>query len=149
MSQTDQDQADKEYADYLEERKALIAGEQDATKGLDQAMLTLSGTLLGLSITFVQNLAAKPVRAWPLLGLAWLGLLLSLLATLLSFYWSAAAFRKERELRNRLFEGDRSARTERNPFSDRTAHLNKVSIGCFILGVALLGIFTIVNLPYK
>jgi hypothetical protein len=145
----DGEDQDRERQEYLEERTLLITGEVDAAKSLDQAMLTVSAAFLGLSITFVEQIAAKPPKAIWTLALAWILLGLALLSTLTSFYVAQLAYRKEREIHNRIYRGEKGAQNAKNTYSTVIAWLNILSIISFIVGVIFLGTFTIQNLPYQ
>ena len=135
--------------EYLELRKSFVAAEHAAVNSLDQGLLTLSGSLLALSITFVEQLAAKPPRFIWLLGIAWLFLLVSLLAALLSFHWSHAAWRQQIEILDQYQNGQISEQAAKNAASETTRKSNLVSITCFIVGTVLLAIFVVFNLPYR
>ncbi len=147
----EQERIDKDYAQYLDDRKMLTESEYEAGRSLDQALLTLSGALLAFSITFVEKLAANQPRSTPILGLAWLCLIGSMLATLLSFRSSRKAFRIERERRDELVgkEGEElnAIMRKKNKPADRTEQMNELAIALFICGAFLLGVFAFLNLP--
>ena len=61
------------HAIYLEERKDLVKAEQSMYERFDKAILTLSAGALGISITFINQIAPTPkpnTRGWILS--AWL-----------------------------------------------------------------------------
>ncbi len=89
-------------AEYLEERDTLIEGERNASESFDKAMLTLSGGVFALSITFVKEIAPQPIGTGWLLS-AWIGFAISLLATLISFLSSQEAWRMQRTILGRLY----------------------------------------------
>lgn len=68
-----------------DERKLLIDVKRDAARSFDQTMITLSGGALGLSLTFVQQLAEKPAQWRAVLISAWLAFGTALVSILISF----------------------------------------------------------------
>lgn len=84
---------DKEREEYLQERRLLIDLKTDSERTLDRTILTLSGGALALSITFVNQIAPQPILVGLLLA-AWLFFTLSLLLTLLSFWFSQRAIER-------------------------------------------------------
>lgn len=151
---SDQEYWQQVYADFLEERRHLIDAKQEATKDLDQGIFALSGSLLALSITFVEKLAANPPRYIWALGVAWGLLLLSVLGTLCSFFFSRHAFTsairsltEEYNLRQRDPEAPLPIR--RNWSSIFTEGLNVIAIIACVVGVLFLASFTFFNLPYE
>ncbi len=134
--------------EYLDERKLYITAEHESTKSFDQAMLTLSGGLLALSVTFFEKFIGEgvPQRTW-LLGAAWVELLISLLATLVSFVSSRAAWRQHRDLLD-LYQGRKlTPSNNRNRASEVTQWMNWMAILFFTAGVAFLIAFILSNLP--
>jgi len=142
---------------YLEERKLLIDAEREASRSFDQAMITLSAGALGLSVTFIEKLAPAPAVSQWLLYSAWSCFTVALLAILSSFLCSQFAMRRQRDINDANYERETSEDSvsgelnseERNRWATVTNILNWSSIVCFILGVAFLLIFSIVNLPNK
>lgn len=80
---------DEERREYLEERKLLIDLHNQACQSFDKTVILLAGGALGLSITFIQQIAPHPSRVTlPLLAWAWGLLVLALLVILLSLFTS-------------------------------------------------------------
>lgn len=145
------DDAEQSWQDFLDERKILVEGLSDAAKSFDQAMLTLSGGALGLSITFIQQIAPQP-RNTELLRDAWISLGMALFITLSSFLVSQFAFMRQMDIseRTHLKKQPRSgifASWIDNVWSVLTVALNISSIVSFAIGVYFLARFSFVNLP--
>ncbi len=152
MNQSNSDKKDLEYKVYLEERKSLIESKFEEARLFDKAILTLAAGALGLSLTFVRQIAPQP-DSWtkPILAASWGSFSLSLLCTLISFLTSQYACSKQIE----ILEGNNSE-TDANSKEEHTVHnrwgactrkLNWASIVSFIIGAILLSIFGIANLP--
>ena len=140
-----QNKAD-EYQVYLDERKQLIDAERNTAQQFDKAILTLASGALGLSITFIKQIAPHPKsQSIYFLIVAWVLFSFSILSTLISFLISQAACRRQRE----ILDQDISEKEHKinNNAADWTNRLNYLSIAFFILGIVFLIIFSAVNLP--
>jgi hypothetical protein len=133
------------YERYLEYRKDIITQKAESTKSYDQAILTLAGGALGISIAFIENLAARPPIRHDLLNLSWGSLTLALLSTLLSFFASQQALSRHVTIWDELYRNPDADKT--NNWSRATAILNFLSVIFFIAGIVLLVWFASVNLP--
>jgi hypothetical protein len=133
---------------YLEERKLLIELEKSGAESFDKTITTLSAGALGLSITFLYEIAPMPnsETIWMLLA-AWAGFGLALLATLFSFLSSQSAMRKQREFLDQDYEGVQNLESRTSRTSKVTNILNWFSIAFFTAGVVFLALFTVRNLP--
>jgi hypothetical protein len=81
-----------EFAHYVAERKKLEDIVKESQNGYDRTVLWLAGGAMAVSLSFVGGLAALgPLTAGWLLFLAWLPLVVSLFAMLLSFWASRNA----------------------------------------------------------
>ncbi|MDP3297162.1 MAG: hypothetical protein Q8N09_06150 [Thermodesulfovibrionia bacterium] len=137
------------YKIYLEERKLLIEAERETAQQFDKAILTLAAGALALSITFIQQIAPNPKSEsiYYLIG-AWISFCLSMLLTLISFLTSQKACRRQRDLLDEEISqsNKKCSNTKDNKAAFWTNLLNYFSIGFFILGVALLIVFSAINL---
>ncbi|MFQ5796168.1 MAG: hypothetical protein ACE5JP_14120 [Candidatus Bipolaricaulia bacterium] len=132
---------------YLDERKLLIDAEREALRSFDKAILTLSAGALGLSITFIRQLAPEPqVETLRLLAIAWIAFGLSLLSTLFSFLTSQSALRRQREILDQDYENEKPNQNYKNWQAKITNILNLASILSFIVGLIFLAWFSIENL---
>ena len=151
MNQSNSDKKDLERI-YLEERKSLIEFKFEESRLFDKAILTLAAGALGLSLTFVRQIAPEP-DSWtkPILAASWGSFSLSLLCTLISFLTSQYACSKQIEiLEEEYLKADDSPKKKpklRNLWGAYTRKLNWVSIALFIIGAILLSIFGFANLP--
>jgi hypothetical protein len=92
MANDELDHAQKEHAEYLEERKQLIDAARESSRTFDKAVLTFGSAVLGFSIAFLKDIAPTPAPEtlrW--LGASWLLFCLGLLVVLLSFLFSHRA----------------------------------------------------------
>jgi len=147
QSEEEKQERQEERKTYLEERKLSIEAEREAAHSFDQAMLTLSAGALGLSITFVRQVAPATPQHKEWLVVAWSGFILALLATLASFLFSQSALRRQRDILDLDYEGKLSAQQQKNIPATITDLLNWASIVCFIAGVISFVTFAIKNLP--
>jgi hypothetical protein len=138
----------EEYRAYLDERRSLVDAEREVSERFDRWVITLSAGALGLSITFIKQIAPKPKAAtvW-YLGLSWIAFGIALLLMLLSLIMSQSALRKQREILDADYRELENARDAKNIPAVYTNYLNWASVVFFIVGVVLLGTFTILNLP--
>lgn len=106
LEQDDEDEAE-ERREYLEERKLLIDLNNQACQSFDKTVILLAGGALGLSITFIQQIAPHPPRATlPLLVWAWGLLVLALLVILFSLFTSQVGMqRAQHELDKEYYSG--------------------------------------------
>lgn len=145
--------SNKDYEGYLEERKMLLAAEQDYAKSFDRWLVTLAGGALGLSIAFLKDIAgAQPVDvAW--LVAAWILLALSVCAALVSMLISqhgheafrAALDEEAAKGGARFWPRVRDAQRRRWELT-AIAWLNGTAILAFVMGVFTLAVFAALNL---
>jgi hypothetical protein len=130
---------------YADERKLLIDEEREAARTFDKAMLTLSGGALGLSITFIRQLAPKP-HLIGLLVTAWSCLAVALLATILGLHISQSAIRRARDMLDDDQRGISDALNRKNDPARLTNCFNWIAAFAFLAGIAFLAVFAIFNL---
>ena len=86
------DQAAKDHAQYMEERKGLIDAARESARTFDQAILAFGSAVFGASIAFLKDVAPKPqVYTLKWLGISWGLFSIGLLGALLSFLFSHKA----------------------------------------------------------
>lgn len=118
-----------------DERKLLIEVKRDAARSFDQTMITLSAGALGLSLTFVQQLASKPAQWRGVLSIAWICFGFALVSILISFILFQYAVDAMVGLREQVAQKwDKGAR-----------RANWISLIAFALGVVALLIFSVKN----
>lgn len=145
MSSEENETPDRsEYEAYAEERKILIEAEKETAQQFDKYVLTLAAGALALSITFINQIAPKPISCslWILL-LAWSLFSLSILSTLISLLTSQRACRRQIEIYEQAFKGQGIGE---NSYAWWTVLLNRASIGLFVFGTFALIIFTGINM---
>lgn len=135
---------DLEYEVYLESRKSYVESKGKSSEMFDKSILTLAAGALGLSITFINQIVEtiKPgTLFW--LGIAWVGLCLSILSTLISFRTSVESFEKQIKI---LDDSYPNIPTISNKYITITKALNWVSTASFIVGTGCLAVFSYINL---
>jgi hypothetical protein len=142
-----EENSDRKYQEYIRERQLLFNAKLQGSQSLDKAILTLSAGALGLSLTFMRQVAPHPQpTTLKLIILAWSCFGLSIVTTLISFLTSQKACNKQIEILEATFlqHGDREKLT--NKYSRVTMILNWFSIILFIAGVILFALFSAINI---
>lgn len=141
---------EESYKTYLDERRHLIESDRSAAEQFDKALLTLSAGALGLSITFINQIAPNPEAEtlW-LVIVAWILFCCSVLSTLLSKLLAQSAYKRQVGIDERYLLGEAKQEAQ-PPESNRLAIAvtlsNFFSLTLFIGGVAFLILFTSANL---
>jgi hypothetical protein len=129
-----------------EYRKLLEQCETDAASAFDKTTITISAGALAVSLAFLKDIVPRPVSwsIYSLLAPAWLALVVSLLAVLLSLMASMKSMRYQIEcLDGRRTKPDREP--SGGPWRRWTERFNHAAlVGC-VAGVALLATFVFVN----
>jgi hypothetical protein len=133
------------YQVYIDERKALVEGEQASADHFDKNILTLAASALGVSIVFLEKIAPHPdPKTLIFLYVSWSALVVSMLFTLSSFLTSQHAHRCQRKILEGEFFPEKKS-TKKNQWAIWTQRLNWMSITAFIIGVVMLAWFSIKN----
>lgn len=139
--ESNDDTDEKIYAEY---RAVLLRYSEEASANLDKNLIALAGGALALSITFINQIAPNPVKFW-VCAVAWGLLALALTSTLISFFLSNLAMKRQMQI---LDDGATKGVLEfkgPNTFNCLTNAANWVSIIAFFLGVAALVTFVSIN----
>ncbi len=133
---------------YLSVRQYYDQAELELSGRFDKWVLTLSGSALAISITFIDKIAKEPsIETLFWLKFSWACFVLSLLIALLSLLTSQSAIRENRkELDDAYEEGRPSSLKFRRWYSWATNFCNWGSLGAFILGAIFLCIFSFTNI---
>ena len=136
--------SDEDFQTYITERKSLVEAELEQSRLFDKAILTLAAGALGLSITFIRQIAPTPDpnTIWMLI-VAWVAFSSSVLVTLTSFLTSQFACRRQRDILDAQ-QSDRTAGSC-NGFGIATVILNVLSAILFVIGVGFMVVFSISN----
>jgi hypothetical protein len=132
---------------YLQERNFALAVARDQTKFIDQAVLTLAGGALGVSLTFLENFVAATGAKQPgVLLTAWGMLTLSIVGVLVSMHMSQWSI--DKHIQN-LDENQVSGAPTvfKNPFVGATEVLNFGASALLIGGLGFLCWFAYANQP--
>lgn len=125
-----------DQADRVVYRQWLVETYASMSQAFDKAIMTLAGGALGISITFVHDLAPKPTHeTW--LATSWGCFAAALLVILASFIAS------QRAILRMIGSLDRDEEPARGQL---TTVLNAVSAGALILGVICLVRFALYNI---
>ncbi len=127
-----------------EYRKDLVIGRRKTIATYDKSVFTLSGGALGLSLTFIHEIAPNPrPETILLLMVSWFSLVSSLVSTFVSLLTSQYAF--DKALRQ-VDEGTVYQMRAGGSLAIVTTVLNIFSAVAFILGVVLLIVFALRNI---
>lgn len=140
----------QEYRRYLDERQSLNDARFKVAETLDKALLTLSGGALGVSMTFVRDIAKNPKCKCTLIA-SWILFGLTITLLLLSLYCCQAAYKKQREILDdeqikRKDRNEYKPDKTRNKWSVATEVLYFIAMVSFLFGLLFLGIFIGVNM---
>lgn len=162
MDESESNYRKSRYDAYIKEREALRRDLLEISGRYDKAILALAGGALALSITFLEKIAPHPSGPcrW-LLGIAWLFLIAALLLELHALALGQTLLNLQivkddeiyREYLNSLPEAPPTASVENVSLDKlqksrkRLRRINFWSQWTLILGVVLLCIFSLCNLP--
>lgn len=139
------------YNHFWEEYK--ISEQQMLAQGtkLSQAIITISGGALALSVTFLEKIAASPIPCTlPILGISWLLLCLSLLSIMLSIASSHRAMDNHLDyLIECLNDPEKDYERPNNPSNETTIVRRKISLWTCVSGVIFLATFAFINAVLK
>lgn len=131
--------------DYDKERKSCLELLNENTAQHDKAILTLAAGALGLSVTFLKDIANNPAEGTIWLGLGWFLLIVSLVSMVGSFLTGQwACWHQLGKLDKHLQEQKRPP--DENYWGTWTKGLNLSAFCCFLVGVASLVFFSWENL---
>jgi hypothetical protein len=152
--------------EVLAQRDRLIDLQNQSSQSMDKMVVTLSGGALTLSLTFIrQTVPAALPGTTSYLAIAWIALILSLLAQLLSHFTSQYGMMKTCEEVEHTYLNvpltERKARSRpgqayqwiSKKLSNLSAHrmtthyLNIAAILLCVTGVTLLVVFVLLNFP--
>ena len=141
------------YDDYLTFRKDLITSENESSKNLDQAVITIASGAIGLSVAFIEKLSARPPIQPLWLELSWSSLTLSLGLVLISFYTSKRSYTRHTKIWDEIYEATRQKKSiadinKRNVWKIVTECLNFSAPFLLVLGISCLLWFSFVNLQH-
>jgi hypothetical protein len=135
-----------DFADQITEyRTSLLQLEQQMQASYDKAVMTLSGGALGISLTFIKDVADKSaLKATDWLLASWVLWGLSITCVLFSFFTSACALRKAVQQTD-----DKTIYIEPKGglFNTITNILNPVAGVLFLVGVIAICVFMKGNMP--
>ena len=131
---------------YLQERKLLFGGGIEGANAFDKAILTLSSSAFGISITFIRNIAPNIIK-WTsfILIISWLLFLTSISLILIALLKSQVSILKSIE---NLDSEDENSNIENEiiSLSNIIDKFNWLSVISFIAGSLLLAIFSFLNI---
>ncbi len=122
-----------------EYRQWLVQTHHEATKDFDRSVLVLAGGALGLSITFIHDIAPNPTHKL-LVGTSWTLFAVALLATFLSYLASEGVHLK------RIADEDAGTEWGRSYLGIATTGLNVLAAIGVVGGFVFLVTFALYNL---
>lgn len=152
------------YESYTKERDALREDALQSGERYDKAILSLAGGALALSVTFLEKIAPHPFGwTYGLLGLAWLCLILAILLELYALARTQTVTNMQMDLARAEYlaylrslpEAQSVALPAPEPvksqqeidgYKNRLRSLNTWSLRSLTAGIALICLFSLVNL---
>ena len=152
------------YESYTKERDALREDARQSGERYDKAVLSLAGGALALSVTFLEKIAPHPfVWSYGLLGIAWLCLIVAILLELYALAKTQTVTNMQMDLAGAdylaylrsLPEAQSAGATPSEPVKPQkeidehkksTRSLNTGSLRSLTAGIALICLFSLVNL---
>ena len=150
------DYRNKRYDDYIAERNRLVEGELQSAYNFDKYLITLASGALVLSVTFLEKIAPQP-KCLGELCVSWGALALSLFLVLAALLSSQCAFGRQRDILDNRYsrsletESDQTTAeyNEPNRWASATLTLTLLSALAFVVGVAVLAHFSVLNLKER
>ncbi len=133
---------------YKKERELLFNSKLEQSKMFDKYIFTISSVALGLSLTLIKDVFKNPEWKF-LLALAWLFFIISVLCSLLSFYFSQKAIDEYLEILNEYissFFNNTELTDKKAKFSKFVDVANLISFIFLVLGLLVLFIFYVKNI---
>lgn len=130
-------------------RRELLERQRANSSSFDKAVLTLSSAGLGVSISFIKNIIGdlEVAQCVILLQLSWGCFAAAIVSTILSFMTSQSAITKHLTFAEKYYlENKDEYFNKRTPMEKATRFLNSLSGIIFMVAVALIVIFVIVNI---
>ena len=142
-----QEQNEKIYADY---RRELLLRQLSNSEKYDSAILTLSMAALGVSMTFLADIAI-PISIYSLyvLVISWALFVVSIICVVVSFQTSNKGITKQIDYaENYYLKNDDSYANARSLWASITTGANYIAGMCFILGISF-NIFFVTTTLYQ
>ncbi|MBL8693168.1 MAG: hypothetical protein JNJ88_03650 [Planctomycetes bacterium] len=126
-------------------REDLVEGRQQAQTSYDRAILTLSAGAMGVSLTFLKDIAGggRAVQVRCSLVASWISLTLAVLFVVLSFVLSRRSF----DVAIKNLDSQRNLGNLGGRFARWTEISNALAGISFLVGLVALCIFAYANLP--
>ena len=135
--------------EFLAFRSKLTDWRFEVATSFDNALLTLSGGALGLSMTFLKDVSENPRRI-VILVIAWFSFGLAVLTLLITKYFCVIAYGREMkkwdEQYIQSFEHIEKVKYKTNIWSVLTHTGNFCGLALFIFGLVMIGIFILENI---
>lgn len=135
---------------YVDHRNKLYELHIDQIRSLDKAILTLSGSAIGISIVFLEKFANPlDMSNWWILYCSWIALVISIVFTMLSFLASAKAILGQINLLDQHYQNSSEKEEREKWYSVATRSLGLAAIGAFLLGIVGLLCFSATEFSSK
>src|SRR3989344_8117750 len=140
------DDHEQVHLEHLHQHRAATIREKlKSTESFDKYLLSFATGSLYLSLFFTKDL--KVVTDTKILAVGWIGLLIAIFATLISFLISERAFDKEIKETDKEIEDSSYRRSIDNGWVATISILQLLSLLAFMVGLAAFVIFYFFNLP--
>lgn len=145
--QNPQDDYEKRFELFWQERDTLLKRSQANSENLDKAIRTLSTATLGFTLAFRDKIVdpVNVIHLWPLY-VSWALLVLAILSTLNSYISSYMAINRQMEINHRYYlEYDREAMHAKNRFAQITNWLIYSSVVFYSAALLFIVLFVVLN----
>jgi len=133
---------------YQKTREDLLKRQLSNNENFDRSILTLSSAALALSVAFLQ--VGTSHNCFPMLVLAWVGFVVSIISTVISYLTSQKGILRQLDLAEKYYQqNEESALTAENHAAAWTNRCAYISVTAFVLAIILLLIYFAINLPLK
>jgi len=145
MTEQMSDEAKFRYQAYLDDHKILVERESEQSLSFDKTLISISSGALGLSLTFIRYMAPNP-EYLPLLFIAWICFILSIVSTMSSILIAQHSMRRQRDINTHAYQNPEDTSNETNRSVEWTLKFTYASMVTFILGLVFLALFVGKNL---
>lgn len=131
---------------YQKTRDDLLKRQLSNNENFDRSILTLASAALALSVTFLNG--ARLHGCFALLVLSWIGFVMTIVLTIISYLTSQHGITRQLELAERYYlKNEEAALTAGNPAAAWTDRCGVASAVSFVVAIILLLTYFAVNLP--
>lgn len=140
--------SDERKALYQKCREDILKRQLSNTENFDRAILTLSTSILGLTLTFIRQVTPlEEATNLIFLFLAWSLFLIAIVVTLSSFLLSQRGLDCQLEYAEKYYlQQDNEYLKKKNIYADLTQYASWVAGAAFIFAILFLAVFVFLNI---